>query len=100
MRLKTQIYVHKRKTLPQRSLFGGITGAYSKCPPNLMPQLSRTCRRKSPDASCPTPTLGIWPWRRHLLIFTSLFLSFHQGNMNGVDGQVGLGFPRLGQKER
>lgn len=57
MRLKTQIYVHKRKTLPQRSLFGGITGAYSKCPPNLMPQLSRTCRRKSPDASCPTPTL-------------------------------------------
>lgn len=28
----SQVYVHKRNTLPQRSLFGGIKGAYSKCP--------------------------------------------------------------------
>ena len=34
--------------------------------------------------------MGIWPWRRHLLFFTSLFLSSHQGNVNGVGGQVHL----------
>lgn len=65
-----------------------------------MPQLSRICRGKLPDAYCPIPTLcqdqETWAFDLGEGIFCSslLFLSFHHENLNGVDGS-----PRLGQKD-
>lgn len=54
-----------------------------------MLQLSRICRGKSPDVYCPTPTLcqdqetGAFDLGGGIFC-SSLFLSFNQGNVNGV----------------